>query len=134
MLNIKVLFATLLFFLLAVISPGQTQRDGYDIIIRNGVVYDGAGGAPRRADGGVRDDQIAAIGDLSKAKATNEIDARGMAVAPGFINMLSHSETSLIADYRSLGELRQGVTTQIFGEGSMGPLSDEMKKTNLASQ
>ena len=57
-----------------------------------------------------------------------------MAVAPGFINMLSHSETSLIADYRSLGELRQGVTTQIFGEGSMGPLSDEMKKTQLASQ
>src|SRR5262245_38995503 len=134
MLNKKVLFAALLFFLLAVIGAGQSPRAGYDVIIRNGVVYDGAGGAPRRADVGVRGNQIAAIGELSKAKATNEVDAGGMAVAPGFINMLSHSETSLIADYRSLGELRQGVTTQIFGEGSMGPLSDEMKKTQLASQ
>jgi N-acyl-D-amino-acid deacylase len=134
MLNKKVLFAAWSFLLLAVIGAGQIPRDGYDIIIRNGVVYDGTGGAPRRADVGVRDNQIAAIGDLSKAKATNEIDARAMAVAPGFINMLSHSETSLIVDYRSLGELRQGVTTQIFGEGSMGPLSDEMKKTQLASQ
>src|SRR5262245_31956035 len=134
MLNKKVLFAALSFFLLAVIGAGQTQRADYDVIIRNGMVYDGTGGAPLRADVGVRDNQIGAIGDLSKAKATNEIDARGMAVAPGFINMLSHSETSLIADYRSLGELRQGVTTQIFGESSMGPLSDEMKKTQLASQ
>src|SRR5262245_11008978 len=134
MFNKKILFPTLLFLLLAVIGAGQSQRAGYDIIIRNGMVYDGTGGAPRRADVGVRGNQIAAIGDLSKAKATNEVDARGMAVAPGFINMLSHSETSLIADYRSLGELRQGVTTQILGESSMGPISDEMKKTNLASQ
>src|SRR5262245_65856071 len=116
MFNQKFLFAALSFFLLAVIGAGQTQRDGYDVIIRNGMVYDGAGGAPRRADVGVRDNQIATIGDLSKAKAINDVDARGLAVAPGFINMLSHSETSLIADYRSLGELRQGVTTQIFVE------------------
>src|SRR5262245_23927112 len=134
MLNKKVMFTALSFFLLAVIGAGQTQRADYDVIIRNGMVYDGTGGAPLRADVGVRDNQIGAIGDLSKAKATNEIDARGMAVAPGFINMLSHSENSLIADYRSLGELRQGVTTQIFGESSMGPISDEMKKTQLASQ
>src|SRR5262245_9139192 len=134
MLNKKVLFAALLFFLLAVIGAGQSPRAGYDVIIRNGVVYDGAGGAPRRADVGVRGNQIAAIGELSKAKATNEVDAGGMAVAPGFINMLSHSETSLIVDPRSLSEVRQGVTTQIFGEGSMGPLSDEMKQRRRESQ
>src|SRR5262245_66258040 len=101
MFNQKFLFAALSFFLLAVIGAGQTQRDGYDVIIRNGMVYDGTGGAPRRADVGVRDNQIAAIGDLSKAKATNEIEARGMAVVPGFINMLSHSVTWLIIAYRS---------------------------------
>src|SRR5215471_2125942 len=121
MLNKRVLFAGSLIFLLAVIGVGQNPRDGYDIIIRNGEVYDGAGGAPRRADVGIKGDQIAAVGDMSKAKATKEVDARGMAVAPGFINMLSHSENSLIAYYRSLSELRQGVTTQIFGESSMGP-------------
>src|SRR5215470_9711146 len=132
--NKRVLFAGSLIFLLAVIGAGQNPSADYDIIIRNGEVYDGAGGAPRRADVGVKGDQIAAVGDLSKARATNEVDAGEMAVAPGFINMLSHSETSLIADYRSLGELRQGVTTQIFGESSMGPLSDEMKRTQRASQ
>ncbi|MBO0862241.1 MAG: D-aminoacylase [Chloracidobacterium sp.] len=134
MLNKRLLLAALLVVLTGAIGAGQNPQAYYDIIIRNGVVYDGTGGAPRRADVGVKGDQIAAVGDLSKARATNEIDAGGMAVAPGFINMLSHSETSLIADYRSLGELRQGVTTQIFGESSMGPLSDEMKRTQLASQ
>src|SRR5262245_2588639 len=131
----KTLLAALSVFLLAVSIVGQSSRSsGYDVIIRNGTVYDGAGGAPRRADVAIKGDRIAAVGDLSKANAATVVDAKGLAVAPGFINMLSHSETSMIADYRSLGELRQGVTTQIFGENSMGPLSDEMKKTNLASQ
>src|SRR5262245_43494095 len=131
----KTLLATLSVFLLAFKIGGQSSRSsGYDVIIRNGTVYDGAGAAPRRADVAIKGDQIAAVGDLSKANAATEVDAKGLAVAPGFINMLSHSETSLIADYRSLGELRQGVTTQIFGENSMGPLNDEMKKTNMASQ
>ena len=106
----------------------------FDVIIRGGTVYDGTGGRPRRADVGLRGDRIAAVGDLSRASAPNVVDARGLAVAPGFINMLSHSETSLIADGRSMGELKQGVTTQIFGEGSMGPLSDEMKRRRLAAQ
>src|SRR5215813_10294613 len=134
MFSIRLLLAALLVVLTGAIGAGQSPQADYDIIIRNGVVYDGTGGAPRQADVGVKGDQIAAVGDLSKDRATNEVDARGMAVAPGFINMLSHSENSLIADYRSLGELRQGVTTQIFGESSMGPLSDEMKRTQLASQ
>ena len=77
----------------------------------------------------IRNDQIVAIGDFKNASAKNVIDAQGLAVAPGFINMLSHSYNSLLTDGRSLGELRQGVTTQIFGEGSsMGPLSPEMKQ------
>src|SRR5262249_27937869 len=116
-------------------GDGQTSMPStYDVIIRNGTVYDGSGGPPRRADVGISGDQIGVIGDLSKAKAATEVDASGLVVAPGFINMLSHSETSLIADYRSLGELRQGVTTQIFGESSMGPLSPEMKRRRLSDQ
>jgi N-acyl-D-amino-acid deacylase len=128
-------FAILLIALLVVTSNGQHQQQPtYDIIIRNGTVYDGTGRAGRRVDVGIKGDQIAAIGDLSKAKAETEFDAKRLAVAPGFINMLSHSETSLIADYRSLSELRQGVTTQIFGESSMGPLSDVMKSHRLRAQ
>ncbi len=128
-------FAILLTALLVLTVAGQiSQQSAYDIIIRNGTVYDGTGGAPRRADVGIKGDQIAAIGDLSKAKAATEVDVKGLAVAPGFINMLSHSETSLIADYHSLSELRQGVTTQIFGESSMGPLNDVMKRNRLTTQ
>jgi N-acyl-D-amino-acid deacylase len=104
-----------------------TEPPPYDVIIRGGTLHDGTGGPPRRADVGVRDDRIAAIGRLDGASARTVIDARGLAVAPGFVNMLSHSEISLLHDSRSLGEVRQGVTTQVFGEGSMGPLSPEMK-------
>ena len=106
----------------------------YETIIRGGTVYDGSGGAPRRVDIGIKGDHIAAIGDLKSETASTIIDATGLAVAPGFINMLSHSESSLITDGRSQGELRQGVTTQIFGEGSMGPLSDEMKRRRASTQ
>jgi N-acyl-D-amino-acid deacylase len=98
------------------------------------MVYDGTGQPPRRADVGIRSDRIVAIGHLKSARAKSVIDATGLAVAPGFINMLSHSEVSLIADGRSLGELKQGVTTQIFGESSMGPLTDEMKKRRVDQQ
>jgi N-acyl-D-amino-acid deacylase len=101
----------------------------YDVVIRGGTVYDGSGGAPVRADVGIRGDTIAAVGDLAAAQAKTTIDARGRAVSPGFVNMLSWSNESLIVDGRSVGEVRQGVTTQVFGEGeSMGPLNDAMKK------
>ncbi len=99
-----------------------------DVVIRGGTVYDGTGGEARRADVGIRGDKVAAIGDLSKAPAARTVDASGMAVAPGFINMLSWSTESLLIDGRSQSELRQGVTTQIFGEGfSMGPWNDRLK-------
>jgi N-acyl-D-amino-acid deacylase len=101
----------------------------FDMVIRGGTVYDGSGGAGRRADVAVRGDRIAGVGDYSGARAGAIIDATGLAVSPGFINMLSWSTESLLVDGRSQGEIRQGVTTQIFGEGSsMGPLNDAMKK------
>ena len=100
----------------------------YDVVIRGGTVYDGTGTEGRRADVGIKGDRIETVGDLSKATAGKTVDAAGLAVAPGFINMLSWSTDSLIVDGKSQSELRQGVTTQIFGEGfSMGPLNDKLK-------
>ncbi|MEK7833860.1 MAG: D-aminoacylase, partial [Acidobacteriota bacterium] len=105
------------------------RGSNFDVLIKNGEVYDGSGRKPRRADVGIKDDKVIAIGDLKSAKATTVIDATGLAVAPGFINMLSWAVEDLIVDGRSLGDIKQGVTTEIFGEGSsMGPLSDEMKR------
>src|SRR5262249_1988147 len=105
------------------------RGETYDVLIRNGSIYDGTAAAPVRADLAIQGDRIKAIGDLAGADARIVIDATGMAVAPGFINMLSWSNQSLIADGRCQGEIRQGVTSEIMGEGdSMGPLSDEMKR------
>ena len=121
----KYIFFGLLIWLTSTVAYGQT----YDVIIKGGTVYDGSGRAPIRADVAIKGDKVVKIGNLSRAKTTTSIDATGMAVAPGFINMLSWSVDSLIVDPRSLSELKQGVTTQIMGEGgSMGPLNDRMKK------
>jgi len=137
--NIHKLLALTLILALTVMTFGQ-QRFGsvsqqqFDVIIKGGTVYNGSGGAPVKADVGIRGDRIAAVGNLNRATAPTIIEVNGLAVAPGFINMLSHSETSWFIDDRSLSELLQGVTTQIFGEGSMGPLNDEMKKRRRESQ
>src|SRR5262245_30489210 len=110
-------------------TPTPAQAPAYDVIIRGGTVYDGTGAAGRRVDVGLRGDRIAAVGDLAGAQAPVVTDARGLAVAPGFINMLSWATDSLIADGKSQGEIRQGVTTEIFGEGeSFGPWTEEMKQ------
>ncbi|HET7293857.1 MAG TPA: D-aminoacylase [Vicinamibacteria bacterium] len=107
----------------------------YDVLIRGGEVYDGSGGPPRRADLAIRGDRIAAIGTLPKAEAKLVVDATGLAVAPGFVNMLSWATDSLIADGRGMSDLKQGVTTEIFGEGwSMGPWNDEMKRLARENQ
>jgi N-acyl-D-amino-acid deacylase len=99
------------------------------MLIRGGAVYDGNGGEPRTADIGVSGDRIAQVGDLSDAQAGEVLDASGLAVAPGFINVLSHSYLTMLHDGRSLGELKQGVTTQIFGEGfSMGPIRPQTQR------
>jgi N-acyl-D-amino-acid deacylase len=113
--------------LVAAASCGSSEH--YDLIITGGTVYDGAGGTPVVTDVGVTGDRVAAIGDLGSASADRTIDADGLAVAPGFINMLSWSNQSLIVDGRSQGEIRQGVTLEVFGEGtSDGPLNDAMKE------
>ena len=100
----------------------------YDVVIRGGTVYDGSGGQPYVADVAVSGDRIAAIAPHIAGHGKQEIDARGKAVAPGFINMLAHPEESLIADGRGLSDIAQGVTLEVIGEDSMGPLTPEMKK------
>jgi N-acyl-D-amino-acid deacylase len=107
----------------------------YDTILRHGTVYDGTGAAPITADVAIKGDTVAAIGDLSKARGKVELDVTGLAVTPGFINMLSWSNETLIEDGKSQGEIRQGVTLEIMGEGeSMGPWSDSLKAYNKANQ
>ena len=113
----------------------KQEDEKYDMIIRNGMIYDGNGGDPFKGDIGMINDTVAFIGDLSKSSASNEIDARGNAVAPGFINMLSWATESLIEDGRSQSDIRQGVTLEVMGEGwSMGPLNEQMKKQQQESQ
>jgi N-acyl-D-amino-acid deacylase len=113
-------------------APGHA---GYDLVIRGGMVYDGSGGAPVRADVGIRGDRVATIGDLSKARAARTVDAAGRAVAPGFVNVLSWAPDSLMADGRGESDSLQGVTLEIFGEGwSYGPLNAAMKKETQDEQ
>ncbi len=100
----------------------------FDVLIAGGDVYDGSGAGPVRADVGVRGDRVAAVGRGLPREAGAVVDAAGKAVCPGFINILSHSHLSILLDPRSLGELTQGVTTEVFGEGtSMGPLTPRLK-------
>jgi N-acyl-D-amino-acid deacylase len=106
----------------------------YDVVIRHGTVYDGSGVAGAVEDLAIQGDRIAARGDLSAGHGKQEIDASGLAVAPGFIDMLNHAETSLVADGRSQSGIRQGVTLSVFGESSMGPLTDAMKQQMKARQ
>ncbi|MEQ8765104.1 MAG: D-aminoacylase, partial [Planctomycetota bacterium] len=121
--------------LLACESVSTDSSHDFDVLIRGGTVYDGSGAAGRRADVGIRGDRIEAIGDLSSKTAARVIDAEGQAVAPGFINVLSWATESLIADGRSLGDIHQGVTLEVFGEGwSMGPWNDAMKQNQKEAQ
>jgi N-acyl-D-amino-acid deacylase len=118
-----------LLLLLIVLLVSCQTKTSYDIILRNGTVYNGTGTAPVKADIAISGDTIAAIGNLKTATAQQDINVEGMAIAPGFINMLSWANESLIEDGRSQGDIRQGVTLEVFGEGvSDGPLTDWMKK------
>lgn len=122
-------------FVIALITAASCQPPTqYDVVIRNGTIYDGNGGQPITGDIGINADTIAFIGDLSGAKAKTEVDAKGMAVAPGFINMMGHSEESLFQDGRGQSDIRQGATTEIFTEFSMGPLNDKMKAQATKNQ
>ena len=105
------------------------QKQKFDVVIRGGTVYDGSGKEGVLTDVGINADTVAFIGDLSGAQGKKEIDAKGLAVAPGFINILSWAVESLMIDGNSQADIRQGVTLEVFGEGSsMGPLNDQMKK------
>jgi N-acyl-D-amino-acid deacylase len=129
------LLFVLLTSVVVVSSCGKPPAREYDVVLRNGKVYDGTGGAPYLADIAIDGDIISAIGDLNGGKGKAEYDLRDLAVAPGFINMLSQATESLIADGRSQSDIFQGVTTEIFGEGeSMGPWSDAMKADVQAHQ
>lgn len=122
-------------FLIALISlclgtcAGSSRAPEYDVIIRGGTMYDGSGRTPEIADVAIKGNRIAAVGTLKEARGIQEIDATGLAVAPGFINMLSWANESLIEDGRSQSDIRQGITLEIMGEGeSMGPLNPSMKQ------
>lgn len=106
----------------------------YDVVIRHGTIYDGTGAAPMQGDVAIQGDRIVYVGPAAPGKGKDEFDARGMAVAPGFINMLAHPEESLLVDGRALSDLRQGVTLEVMGEMSMGPLNDRMKTMLRAMQ
>jgi N-acyl-D-amino-acid deacylase len=107
----------------------------YDTVIRGGTIYDGSGDAPYVGDLAIEGDRIVAVGDVGRAVGRTEIDASGMAVSPGFINMLSWATESLIEDGLGQSDIRQGVTLEVFGEGwSMGPLSEAMKVEERESQ
>jgi len=110
-------------------NVGVTPITMHDVVIRGGTVYDGSGAPGRITDVAIDGDKVSAVGDLARHKAKTEIDAHGLDVAPGFINMLSWATESLIEDGRAMSDIKQGVTLEVFGEGSsMGPLNDAMKK------
>src|SRR2546426_2699460 len=114
--------------------PSQSPPD-FDVIIKGGTVYDGRGGEPKHVDVAIRGDRVVGIGDFAAAHANTIVDANGLVVAPGFINMLSWSTESLIEDGRSQSEIRQGVTTEIMGESeSMGPVNDRIREHMLRAQ
>jgi len=109
-------------------SCSDAPQTTYDLLIRNAMLYDGSGQPPQRGALAVNGDTIAAIGDLGKARGLTEVDAGGLAVSPGFINMLSWATISLIEDGRGMSDIMQGVTLEVMGEGSsMGPLNPNMK-------
>ena len=115
-------FTLLTFALTGFTQLNENPRQQFDVIILNGTIYDGSGTSPFIGDIGIREDTIAMIGDLRNSDANTKIDATGMAVSPGFINMLSWADRSLLVDGRSMSDLKQGVTLEVFGEGfSPGP-------------
>ena len=119
---------------LLLVSSCSSEPD-YDLVVRGGTIYDGSGQPGYVGDVAVKGDRIAYVGPKAPGKALREIDARGRAVTPGFINMLSWSNESLLIDGRGQGELRQGVTLEVMGEGdSMGPLTPAMKEELVSQQ
>lgn len=126
---------TSVFLLSLALLVSCSRKPAYDVVIRNAVIYDGTGTAGVPGGIAIAGDTIAVVGVVDGLRGETDIDAGGLAVAPGFINMLSWATVSLIQDGRSQSDIRQGVTLEVFGEGwSMGPLNDAMKKEMRESQ
>ncbi|MES2290242.1 MAG: D-aminoacylase [Pseudomonadota bacterium] len=124
--------ATLTFAALLLTSAAPPPA--YDIVIRGGTIYDGTGGTPYTGDVAIKGDRIVTVGRVT-GSATRTVDAKGLAVAPGFINMLSWANEALIADPRGMSDTKQGVTLEVMGEGwSMGPWTPEMARREEARQ
>ncbi|MCD6565876.1 MAG: D-aminoacylase [Bacteroidales bacterium] len=124
-----------IFFLFTALILGCSTPESYDVIIRNGQIIDGTGSPSFIGDIGINADTITKIGTIKNATGQSEIDAQGLVVAPGFINMLSWATESLIEDGRSQSDIRQGVTLEVMGEGeSMGPLNDWLKQEMKEAQ
>jgi len=122
----------ILFFLVGVCGSCQSQKQEYQLILRQGIIYDGSGAPPFVGDVAINGDTIAAIGDLSTAVGKSEVNVNGLAVAPGFINMLSWADGTLLKDGRSMSDIKQGVTLEVFGEGwSPGPRKKKNSKDTL---
>jgi len=120
---------------LALVAAAPAPAPVHDVVLRGGTIYDGSGGPPRVGDVAIDGDRVAAVGDLKGETGRREVDARGLAVAPGFVNMLSWATDSLLVDGRAQSDLRQGVTLEVMGEGwSMGPLTEAMRQEALAQE
>ncbi len=119
---------------LGLLLTGAARAADYDLLVRGGTIYDGSGAAPYRGDVAIKGDRIVYVGPRASGEAARSIEATGLAVAPGFINMLAHPEESLIADGRALSDLSQGVTLEVLGEDSMGPLTPAMKTLGEARE
>jgi N-acyl-D-amino-acid deacylase len=120
---------------LSLLAAACSPRARYDVVLRNGQLFDGSGAAPFSGDLAIQGDRIAAVGILGNVRGRTEIDVQGMAVAPGFVNMMCWANESLIHDGRSQSDIRQGVTLEVLGEGdSMGPLTDRMKAQLIKQQ
>lgn len=129
MLKLSTAFCFMAVMILMCANVIRAADTEYDIILKNGTIYDGSGNEPFKGDLAINGDKIVAVGKIENAKGKQEIDVKGLAVAPGFINMLSWACDSLIEDGTSLSDIRQGVTLEVFGEGfSYGPLNESMKK------
>ena len=129
------LFPSYLLLLYGLFFQSCSSELEYDVIIRNAVIFDGTGNTPVKGDIGINKDTIAFIGDLKMNKGKKEFDAKGLAISPGFVNMLSWATVSLLADGRAMSDIKQGVTLEVMGEGnSMGPLNEAMRKEELDGQ
>ena len=135
---VRLLTSSLVAFVAAACATPRSIPAGeatYDVVIRNGTIYDGSGAPGVRGDLAIRGDSIVAVGNIGAARGRSEIDATGLAVSPGFVNMLSWANETLIADGRGQSDIRQGVTLEVMGEGdSMGPLNEKMKSEAREAQ